>query len=73
MVSDNSLPRCKSLRVQPKRKRNDREIRAKTLELTSAEANRLGIGKSALHYLRKRALSNSAFNKYSNVRGKLVE
>lgn len=58
----------------PNLERHDnREVRAKILALTSSDAKRLDIAKSTLHYLRKRALSNSAFNTYSNVRGKLVE
>lgn len=40
---------------------NERELRTRILALTSAEANRLGIGKSTLHYLRHNARECRAF------------
>ena len=51
---------------------DNRAVREAILSLTQTEASKRGIGKSTLHYLRKKARSNSAFNTYSNVRSKLV-
>jgi hypothetical protein len=46
----------------PKLERNDdREMRAKVLALIASQAKQLGIGKSTLHYLRKKAESNDSF------------
>jgi len=40
---------------------DDRELRRRILGLTQSEAGSLGIGKSALHYLRKKATSADLF------------
>jgi hypothetical protein len=42
-------------------RQDDREIRAKILALTSSEATKRGIGKSTLHYLRKKARDDQPF------------
>lgn len=53
-------------------RQDNRELRAKILSLTSAEAKRAGIGKSTLHYLRKHVeKSSSSFKVYKPVRKKL--
>jgi hypothetical protein len=50
------------LEPEPKLERQaNRELRAKILQMTPAEANQLCIGNSTLHYLRKRAESNRSF------------
>jgi CRISPR-associated protein Cas1 len=50
---------------------DDRELRGRILCLTQSEAQRLGIGKSTLHYLRKKAKSRGPFKAYRKVRKKL--
>lgn len=58
----------------PKLERCDnREIRAKILTLTSSQAKCLGMGKSTLHYLRKKARSDSSFKVYRGVRNRLAQ
>jgi hypothetical protein len=51
--------------------RDDRELRERILAMTSSHAKQLGIGKSTLHYLRKRARTQSGFVLYPKVRRKL--
>lgn len=46
-------------------------IRDKIRSLTSSEAKKLGIGKSTLHYLRKKARNDETFNVYGKVLQKL--
>jgi hypothetical protein len=53
------------------RTRDDPNIRQTMLNLTQAEARRLGIEKSTLHYLRKRADHRHAFTAYSKTLRKL--
>jgi CRISPR-associated protein Cas1 len=48
-----------------------RELRGKILNLSNAEARRIGIGKSTLHYLRKRAGSERSFKVYRRNRKSL--
>jgi len=50
---------------------DDRETRAKILAVTPSEAEQLGIGKSTLHYLRKRARNPKQFTIYASVRSRL--
>ena len=52
---------------------DDRELRAKVLALTSIQATRLGIGRSTLHYLRKRAGSHRSFALQSSIRKRIQE
>lgn len=53
----------------PKPPRSDnRELRARILELSQADARELGIVKSTLHHLRKRARNRRSFNSYSKIR-----
>ena len=56
----------------PKLERQDsRELRAKILALTTLQAEQLGIGRSTLHYLRKRARSAKQFSVHTSVRSRL--
>ena len=48
------------------------DLRRRILELTQAEAQRLGIGKSTLHYLRKHARNERSVMIYEKVRSKLL-
>jgi len=41
---------------------DDKYLRRHILDLSQSEVQRLGIGKSTLHYLRKRARSDHSFN-----------
>jgi hypothetical protein len=50
---------------------NTRELRKRNLSLTQQEAQRLGIGKSTLHYLRKNAEKKRSFRAYSKILRKL--
>jgi CRISPR-associated protein Cas1 len=50
---------------------NEQELRSKVIALASSEARRLGIGKSTLHYLRKRARDQKPFTIYEPVLAKL--
>jgi CRISPR-associated protein Cas1 len=47
------------------------EIRKRILELTQSEAKKLSIGKSMLHYLRKKAKSEGSFRVYNRVAARL--
>ena len=52
----------------PKLERPDnRELRAKILTLTQSRGKQLGIGKSTLHYMRKRASHSRQFELYQKV------
>jgi CRISPR-associated protein Cas1 len=48
------------------------EVRERILSLTQAEAEKVGIQKSTLHYLRKRARNEQPFKIYSIVREKMT-
>ena len=50
---------------------DSRELRKRILSLSQPEACRLGIGKSTLHYLRKRARGDRSFRVHKEVREKL--
>jgi hypothetical protein len=50
---------------------DDQELRRRILALSQREAQRLGIGKSTLHYLRKSALGRDVFKMYKPVMEKL--
>ena len=50
---------------------DDRELRRRILSLTQQEAQRLGVGKSTLHYLRKNAEKERSFRAYGKVLRKL--
>ena len=47
-------------------------LREKILSLTQSEAEKRGIGKSTLFYLRRNATGQSSFRTYAKVRGKLA-
>jgi len=53
------------------RMRDDKYLRRRILGLSQTEAQRLGIGKSTLHYLRKNAKNNDSFRMYRKVHNKL--
>ena len=53
-------------------RQDDQEIRSKIISMTGFEARRLGIGKSTLHYLRKRTQSNRPYRVYRPIREKLT-
>jgi CRISPR-associated protein Cas1 len=56
----------------PKLERQDgRELRAKILSLTASQAKQLGIGKSTLHYLRKKSRKPNSIRIYASVRSRL--
>jgi len=48
-----------------------RELRGRILALSISDARRLGINKSTLHYLRKRARSSGRLRVYANVQDRL--
>jgi len=50
---------------------DDRELRRRILSLSQSEAEKLGIGKSTLHYLRKNAAGDFSFKLHRNIRDKL--
>jgi CRISPR-associated protein Cas1 len=52
---------------------DNREIRERILSLTQSEAEKLGIGKSELHYLRRKAGRPESFRLYGKVREKIAE
>ena len=52
-------------------RRDNRELRRRILSLSQSEAQKLGIGKSTLHHLRKRCESERSFTTYRVVRSKL--
>lgn len=51
---------------------NNHAVREEILTLTQSEARERGIGKSMLHYLRKRARNQQPFRIYSKVRKKMA-
>ncbi len=51
---------------------DDRELRERINSLTSHEANRLGVGKSTLHYLRRNARGERPFRVYGKVKEKFL-
>jgi len=51
---------------------DDGKLRRRILSLTQQEARRLGIGKSTLHYLRKKEKNHGSVRLYSKVRRKLM-
>ncbi len=53
------------------RRRDDFKIRQKILSLTHTEAKKLGIIKSELHYLRKKARSDKPFKVYGKVKKRI--
>jgi CRISPR-associated protein Cas1 len=56
----------------PKLERLDNcELRAKILSLSASQARKLGIGKSTLHYLRRKSTEEKPFMIYSRVRQKI--
>lgn len=48
------------------------ELRRRILELTQNNARKLGIGKSAIHYLRKNAARSESFKIYKPIMRKLA-
>ena len=54
------------------RRLDDSKLRKRSLGLTQQEARRLGIGKSTLHYLRKKEKNHGSVRLYSKVRRKLM-
>ena len=48
-----------------------RELRERILGLSVSDARRLGVNKSTLHYLRKRARSNRRLRVYANIQDRL--
>ncbi|MBI4177127.1 MAG: CRISPR-associated endonuclease Cas1 [Candidatus Aenigmarchaeota archaeon] len=51
--------------------KDNAELRQKILDLSSAKAEKLGIGRNELHYLRKKAKSEKAFKIYGKVKDRL--
>jgi CRISPR-associated protein Cas1 len=49
---------------------NDADLRRRILSLSQSEAKRLGIGRSTLHYLRKRARANYRLETYARIRNR---
>jgi len=49
-----------------------RELRIRILALSSSEARRLGIGKSTLHYLRRKAASERQFKVHGEVCKRII-
>ena len=52
---------------------DNRDIRERILGLTQSEAEKLGIGKSELHYLRRKAENPETFRLYRKIKDKLVQ
>ncbi len=52
---------------------DDRAVREKILSLTQSQAEKLGIGRSSLHYLRKNVNAKESFRVYRKVLAKLNE
>jgi len=48
-----------------------RELRERILKLSVSDARRLGVNKSTLHYLRKRARSNRRLRVYASIQDRL--
>jgi len=53
------------------RRTDDLELRRRILNLSQSGAEKLGIGKGTLHYLRENAQSGRSFRIYTRVRGRL--
>jgi CRISPR-associated protein Cas1 len=53
------------------RKTDSREVRKRILSLTQQEADRLGVGKSTLHYLRRNAKGAKPFRIYRKVAARI--
>jgi CRISPR-associated protein Cas1 len=53
-------------------RQGNRELRARILALTQSQARELGIGKSTLHHLRKRAQAKRPFVVYDKIEHKLT-
>jgi len=51
---------------------DSREVREAILNLTISQGGKLGIGKSTLHYVRKKASNHQPFRIYSSVRNKII-
>ncbi len=67
-------PRLDFSEPAPILKRTDnRAVREAILRLTQAEARKPGVGKSTLHYLRKKACSNSSFHTCAKTREKILK
>jgi CRISPR-associated protein Cas1 len=50
---------------------DDRELRRRILDLSQSEAEKLGIGKSTLHYLRRSAAGDFSFKLHRTIRDEL--
>jgi CRISPR-associated protein Cas1 len=59
------------LEPSPTLRRDDRELRRRILSLSQSQAQKLGIGRSTLHYLRKNAGNERSFKTYRGVSQKL--
>jgi len=57
----------------PKLMSNDQGLRMKVVRMTSSEARRVGIGKSTLHYLKKRAKDDTPFRIYEPILAKVAK
>jgi CRISPR-associated protein Cas1 len=57
----------------PRLMSNERGLRRKVVHMTSSEAHRVGIGKSTLHYLKKRAKDDTPFRIYEPVMAKVAK
>ena len=67
-----SRPELDFSEPNPDLERSDsRAVRQTILNLTQSQASKLGIGKSTLHYLRKRARNQQPFRIYSKVKEKI--
>jgi hypothetical protein len=64
-------PRLDFSDPSPTLRTSERELRSKVVGLTSSEARRHGIGKSTLHYLRRRAGDQKPFTIYEPVLARL--
>jgi hypothetical protein len=52
---------------------DDRELRMRILSLRQSEAEKLRIGKSALHYLRKNAIGSDSFTVHKKTRARIEQ
>jgi CRISPR-associated protein Cas1 len=52
-------------------RQDNQEIRERVLSLSQGEAKELGIGKSELHYLRRKASTGQSFRLYQKVMEKI--
>ena len=58
----------------PSLQRSDtKELRRRILDLTQRESKELGMGKSTLHYLRRKAMNDRRFKVYHKVTKRLVQ